>query len=41
MDRFLAEVCTMEWHHAHDLGISPEHTFPPLVEAHPDHAEMI
>ena len=20
MERFLAEVCTMEWHHAHDLG---------------------
>ena len=22
MERFLAEVCTMEWHHAHDLGRS-------------------
>ncbi len=41
MNRFLSEVCTMEWHHAHDLGIPPEQTIPPLVEAHPEYAEMI
>ena len=41
MERFLAEVCTMEWHHAHDLGIPPEQTAPPLIAAHPDQAEMI
>jgi 2-haloacid dehalogenase len=41
MDRFLSEVCTMEWHHAHDLGVPPEQTVPPLVEAHPDYAEHI
>lgn len=41
MDRFLSEVCTMEWHHAHDLGVPPEETIPPLVEAHPEYAEMI
>jgi 2-haloacid dehalogenase len=41
MDRFLSEVCTLEWHHAHDLGIPPEQTIPPLVEAHPEHAELI
>jgi 2-haloacid dehalogenase len=41
MERFLAEVCTMEWHHAHDLGVPPEQTCPPLVEAHPDQAELI
>ena len=41
MERFLAEVCTMEWHHAHDLGVPPEQTSPPLVEAHPNQAEMI
>jgi 2-haloacid dehalogenase len=41
MERFLREVCTMEWHHAHDLGIPPEQTIPPLVEAHPEYAEHI
>jgi 2-haloacid dehalogenase len=41
MDRFLAEVCTLEWHHAHDLGVSPEETSPPLIAAHPQYAEHI
>jgi 2-haloacid dehalogenase len=41
MERFLSEVCTMEWHHAHDLGIPPEQTVPPLVQAHPEYAEHI
>jgi 2-haloacid dehalogenase len=41
MERFLAEVCTLEWHHAHDLGVPPERTCPPLVEAHPDQAALI
>lgn len=41
MDRFLAEVCTLEWHHAHDLGVPPEQTIPPLVKAHPEYAEHI
>jgi 2-haloacid dehalogenase len=41
MDRFLSEVCTLEWHHAHDLGIPPEQTIPPLAEAHPEQAELI
>jgi 2-haloacid dehalogenase len=41
MDRFLSEVCTMEWHHAHDLGVPPEQTVPPLVEAHPEYADHI
>ena len=41
MEHFLAEVCTMEWHHAHDLGVPPEETSPPLVAAHPDQAELI
>jgi 2-haloacid dehalogenase len=41
MERFLSEVCTMEWHHAHDLGIAPEQTSPPLVAAHPEYAEQI
>ena len=41
MDWFLSEVCTLEWHHAHDLGVSPEQTSPPLIAEHPEHAEMI
>jgi 2-haloacid dehalogenase len=41
MDRFLSEVCTMEWHHAHDLGVAPEETSPPLIAAHPEYAEEI
>jgi 2-haloacid dehalogenase len=41
MDRFLSEVCTLEWHHAHDLGVPPEETVPPLIEAHPERAELI
>jgi 2-haloacid dehalogenase len=41
MDRFLSEVCTMEWHHAHDLGVPPQQTVPPLVEAHPEYADHI
>jgi 2-haloacid dehalogenase len=41
MERFLSEVCTMEWHHAHDLGVPPEQTVPPLIAAHPEYAEYI
>jgi len=41
MERFLAEVCTMEWHHAHDLGVPPEETTPPLIAAHPEQADLI
>ena len=41
MERFLAEVCTMEWHHAHDLGVPLERTSPALAEAHPEQAELI
>ncbi len=41
MERFLAEVCTMEWHHAHDLGVPPERTCTALARAHPDQAELI
>lgn len=41
MERFLAEVCTLEWHHAHDLGVGPEETSPPLIAAHPQYAEEI
>jgi 2-haloacid dehalogenase len=41
MERFLDEVCTPEWHKAHDLGVPPEETAPKLIAAHPDQAELI
>lgn len=41
MERFLSEVCTMEWHHAHDLGVPPEVNAPPLIAEHPDQADLI
>jgi 2-haloacid dehalogenase len=41
MERFLTEVCTPQWHHAHDLGVPAERTSPELIAAHPDQAELI
>jgi 2-haloacid dehalogenase len=41
MERFLAEVCTMEWHAAHDLGISYAQTCAALAERHPGQADLI
>ena len=39
--RFLAEVCTMEWHHQHDLGVPFAETIPAQCERFPDDAEHI
>lgn len=41
MERFLRDVCTMEWHHAHDLGVPTERTCSELAKAHPDQADLI
>ena len=41
MERFLAEVCTMQWHSAHDLGVPYEVTCGQLAARHPQYAEMI
>jgi 2-haloacid dehalogenase len=41
MNRFLGEVCTMEWHLRHDLGHSVEKSCEDLVAVHPGDAEMI
>ena len=41
MERFLAEVCTSEWHSQHDLGVPYEDTIPSLVAAHPEWAKEI
>ncbi len=41
MERFLAEVCTMEWHAAHDLGVPVAESCAALAAAHPECAELI
>jgi 2-haloacid dehalogenase len=41
MERFLAEVCTLEWHAAHDLGRPYAQSCAALAERHPDQAELI
>ncbi|MCE7998662.1 MAG: HAD-IA family hydrolase [Rhodobiaceae bacterium] len=41
VERFLRDVCTLEWHFAHDQGKSFEENAAPLKEAHPNHAELI
>src|SRR5579875_1174270 len=41
MERFLSEVCTMQWHHAHDLGVPFAESCARLAEEHPEFAEEI
>ncbi len=42
MEQFLAEVCTLDWHVANDLGVSSvRDNCAELAEAHPDQAEAI
>ena len=41
MERFLAEVCTMEWHSQHDRGVPFSRSSAELAAAHPEHAELI
>jgi 2-haloacid dehalogenase len=41
MERFLSEICTMEWHAAHDRGVPFTQSCAELAAAHPDHAELI
>jgi len=40
-DRFLSHVCTMEWHVAHDLGVTFADNRAPLLERFPDYADAI
>ena len=40
-DRFLAEVCTLEWHAEHDRGVSMADNAAGLLERYPHHAEHI
>ncbi len=41
VEEFLTDICTLEWHFAHDQGSSFEENAAPLKQAHPDHAELI
>jgi 2-haloacid dehalogenase len=41
MEEFLATVCTLEWHVAHDLGQSTAESCAELALEHPEHASMI
>lgn len=40
-DRFLSHVCTMEWHLAHDMGVTFADNRAPLLARHPEYAEAI
>ena len=40
-DRFLLHVCTMEWHVAHDLGVTFAENRAPLLARFPQYAEAI
>ena len=41
MERFLAEVCTLEWHAQHDRGVPFARSCAALAAEHPDQAELI
>lgn len=41
VEKFLADICTLEWHFAHDQGSSFEENAALLKQFHPDHAELI
>jgi 2-haloacid dehalogenase/putative hydrolase of the HAD superfamily len=40
-ERFLTSVCTMDWHIAHDLGVTFADNRTPLIERHPQYAAEI
>ncbi len=41
MERFLAEVCTLQWHAAHDRGVPVARSCAQLAAAHPEQRELI
>jgi 2-haloacid dehalogenase len=41
LERFLATICTSDWHHAHDLGVDTEESCRELALAHPGYAAQI
>ncbi|MFN4023445.1 MAG: HAD family hydrolase [Hyphomonas sp.] len=40
-DRFLSEVCTMDWHQAHDRGVSFADNAAPLIARYPQYDAQI
>ena len=40
-DRFLTSVCTMDWHMAHDRGVTFAENRKPLLAQHPHYADQI
>lgn len=41
MERFLQEICTLEWHKDHDRGMSTAESCELLAAQHPEHADLI
>jgi 2-haloacid dehalogenase len=41
MERFLGEVCTLEWHAAHDRGVPVAESCVGLAAVHPEYAQLI
>jgi 2-haloacid dehalogenase len=41
MEQFLREVCTLDWHEAHDRGVPAEESCARLAAAHPERSELI
>lgn len=41
MERFLTEICTMEWHTEHDRGVSFKDNADRLVARYPEHEALI
>ena len=41
MERFLQEVCTLEWHDGHDRGLPIERSCAQLAARHPEHADLV
>lgn len=41
MERFLTEICTPQWHHAHDAGEQTLASCRKLARAHPEYRELI
>ncbi len=41
MNRFLEEICTLDWHADHDRGTPAAQSCAQLAASHPEHAELI
>ena len=41
VEEFLTTICTMDWHMAHDAGVSFADNAAPLIDQYPDHTDLI